>query len=100
MSLAPGAKIVKDPNAVLPYKMDWTAWLGASATIVTSAWSQTDPADGALAIDSESHDDTTATIIASGGTVGQTYKLTNHIVTDETPTREDDRSFYLQVRER
>lgn len=101
MTLIPSMK-PKDPDAVLPYQIDWSEWLGATATIVTSSWSIAG-ADDALELGTGSYDDLIAvdgkstTVWLSAGTLGKWYTVTNHVETDETPPREDDRSFRLLI---
>lgn len=84
----------KDPDAVLEYAVDWSAWLGED-TIESSDW--TDVTTG-ITVDSESFTDTTATVWLSGGTAGTRYTLTNHIVT--VGGRTDDRTIAVTVQER
>lgn len=69
----------KDPNAVLDFKRDWTKFL-AGDTIDTSTW-EIEGFETDLNIDSDSHDDTSATVWLSGGTNRKKYLLTNTIVT-------------------
>ena len=85
-----------DPSAVLDYAVDWTAWLAEGETITESTWSvpdgitQTTPAP--------SHDGAVATIWLTGGIVGQTYAVTNHITTSQG--RQDDRSISVSIHNR
>jgi hypothetical protein len=83
----------KDPNAVLDYQIDWSAWLPAGDTISTSTWT----AEG-LTVDSSTHTATTATVWLSGGAAGESAVVTNRIVT--TAGRQDDRTLYIFVHER
>lgn len=83
---------IKDPDAVLDYKNDWSAWLGDD-TIAASIWTAS---SDDIAIDSSNFDDTTTTPWISGGIVGQSYIITNHIVT--VGGREDDRSFKIKCK--
>jgi len=89
------ADYLADPAAVLDYAVDWTAGLG-SDTITASSWvvgagiTQTTPAP--------SFTTTKATIWLTGGTVGSTYRITNHITT--AGGRQDERSFTVQVIDR
>lgn len=97
-----------DPNAVLDYGVDWRAltngtggtdWLEEGETITASTWTlpdgiTVDPANPALDDATES----TTTIWLTGGTAGQTYRVTNHITT--SAGREDDRSIFLRVIDR
>jgi hypothetical protein len=85
----------KDDDATLDYAIDWGEWLG-SDTISQSTWEAeegitiaTDPAP--------SSDGTRTTVWLSGGTVGESYDVTNHIVT--AAGREDDRTIRIYVRE-
>lgn len=84
---------IKDPDAVLDYGLDWTAWLDGD-TISTSTWTVPE----GITKDSDTKDTTTTTIWLSGGTDGSSYELTNHIVT--AAGREDDRSITITMRER
>lgn len=68
----------KDPDEVLDYQIDWSSRLGDSDTISSSSW-PTIPAG--ITKDSDSKTDTVTTIWLSGGTLDETYELTNRIVT-------------------
>jgi hypothetical protein len=81
---------IKDPNATLDYKVDWSAWLGAD-TISTSSWI----VPSGITQTTASNTATTGTIWLSGGTEGRTYQITHRIVT--TAGRTDDRSFLIKV---
>lgn len=83
---------IKDPEALLDYQVDWAAWLGAD-TIDTSVWS----VPTGLTAETDSKTNTTATIWLSGGTSGQTYRVTNQIET--VGGRTDERSFIVRVEE-
>jgi hypothetical protein len=83
----------KDPNANLDYQIDWSSWLG-SDTISSSAWT----VQSGLTKGSDSKTDTTTTVWLSGGTAGQTYRVTNRVVT--AGGRTDDRSFWVVVEEK
>lgn len=83
----------KDPDAVLDYEVSWASWLAAGETISTSTFA----VPVGITKDSESNTTTAATVWLSGGTVGQSYTVTNHIVTSQG--REDDRSMQIQIRE-
>lgn len=83
----------KDVDAVLDYTVDWSAWLDGD-TISTSTWE----ADDGITIDSDTNTATTATVWLSGGTLGATYRITNHIVT--AAGREDDRTITVKAYQR
>ena len=86
----------KDPDAVLDYVWDWGtqgAWLGTDtidSAVVTVP-------DG-LTLDDTIVTTTTVTAWLSGGTVGESYTVTCHIVT--AGGREDDRSMIFSMEER
>ncbi len=85
-------KANKDPDAVLPYRIDWSAWL-AGAAISTSTW----VVPSGLTKVSDSIVDAITVVTISGGTAGQTFTITNRITTDDGRT--DDRSFELFIKE-
>lgn len=85
----------KDPNAVLDYGWDWSAWLGED-TIADSMWTVPD----GIVSEQEEFTNTTTTIWLSGGTIDTDYTLINHITTSNTPPREDDRTMVIKVREK
>jgi hypothetical protein len=66
----------KDPQEVRDYGIDWSGDIGA-ATIQSSAWAVV---SGTLTLVGNDFDDTTTTVRVSGGTLGQTCELLNHIV--------------------
>ena len=90
----------KDPQAVLDYAQDWTAWLAAAETIstvtvtaaagLTVAPGPTPPAPVAAA--------GVVTYWLTGGTEGQVYAVTVHITTNQGRT--DDRTDLIKVEQR
>lgn len=97
---------IKDPDAVLDYYWDWKAgtnnssvdgdWLAAGETIS----SHTVTVESGLTKDSDQLTNTNTTVQAwfSGGTAGEEYIATCHIITSDG--REDDRSITIIVEER
>lgn len=88
-------KGIKDPNAVLDYPIDFSAWL---ADIVDAYASHTVACTGGLVCDSSSEDAGVITVLLSAGTLGQTATFTVRITT--AAGRIDDRTFYLKIQER
>lgn len=84
----------KDPDANLDFQWDWSDWLEDGETI--SDYDLTVPAG--LTLGTNSNTTTAVTAFLSGGTVDAGYKITCHIET--SAGREDDRSIYINVRER
>lgn len=87
---------VKDPDEVKDYQLLWEDAL-AGDTILTSAWSIL-PDDDTLVVDSDQHDDDTATVWLSAGDPGVTYDLLNRVVT--AGGRSLDQTVQVKVRER
>lgn len=84
----------KDPDAVLDYQVDWSAWLPEFDVIAASTWS----ADPGIVIDNSSFTDEKTTVWLSGGTENALYNVTNHITTADG--REDDQTIQIQIRSR
>lgn len=85
----------KDPDATLEYGRDWSTWLAADGdSIVTSTWI----VPPGLTVVDESNTATVALVWLSGGTAGQSYRITNRITTAQSRT--DDRSIQIVVRDR
>lgn len=87
-----GKPVLKDPDAVLDYTFDWEPWLTpATDTITGVTWV---PDDG-LTVDSSQNTTTTATAFISGGTAGETLRLTCRITT--AGGRTDDRTITFKI---
>jgi hypothetical protein len=84
----------KDPDAVLDYQFDWSAWLDEGDSI--ASYELTIPTG--ITKDSDSATGTAVTLWLSGGTDGEGYKITCHITT--SAAREDDRSIYIRCTSR
>jgi hypothetical protein len=81
----------KDPASRLDYPIDWSDWLEDGDTITVSAW--TVPAG--ITVATSSNTTTTATVWLTGGTLGQTYELVNHITT--AAGREEDQTLLIKM---
>ena len=90
-------KYTKDPDAVLDYSIDWSAWLPTGDTITASTYTVNSDAADAIVVDDTSFNTTTTTVWLSGGVAGQTYTVTNHITT--SAGRQDDRSLTIKIKE-
>ena len=89
--------IQKDLLAKLDYVFDWTEWL---ATVGDTIASHTITVPTGLTLVSSTQNAGVIVAWLSGGTLGQTYKVTCHIVTVSTPAREDERSIYVKIIDR
>lgn len=100
MSRRPGTLVVKDPDSVEPYWVDWTAYLaelGDGVVVAESTWivagndsSLTATADAIVA------GGLLTVAYLTGGTSG-TYVVTNRITTNSAPPVTDDRSYRVLV---
>ena len=86
----------KDPDARLDYTGSWAKWLATAGGDAITASSWTVP-DG-IVEDGVSFTDDTTTIWLKGGTVGEKYRITNHIET--AGGREDDRTILVEIVEK
>lgn len=85
---------IKDPDAVLDYKFDWTQWLALDEIIESSTVL---PSPG-ITVDSSVFTDNTSTVWLSAGTSGTLYSVTNRITTNQG--RIDDRTIKVRVSSR
>ena len=83
----------KTPPEILDYGWDWDRWLSGDA-IQASTWL----VPTGITLVSQTSDATSTTIWLSGGTLGETYTLTNRITTAAGRTAE--RVFDLKIIER
>ena len=82
----------QDPQDKLDRTFDWSQWLTGGETISTSTWSVTPSGPTTSSL---SNTTTTATVWLTGGTAGQVYAVTNHIIT--SAGREADRTLNLAI---
>lgn len=83
----------KDPNAVLDYGFDYSRWLPSGDTITASTWTP----DTGITVNSSSFTSTATTVWLAGGTAGTSYKVVNHITTQQG--RQDDQTLEISVRQ-
>ena len=83
-----------DPQAILDYYIDWTAWL-AGDPVSVSTW---ETPDIAVTLSQEAIVGGLTQVWVAGGLSGTVVPLTNHIVT--VGGREEDRTLYLIVRDK
>lgn len=84
---------IKDPDATLDYLIDWSDWLETD-TISSSSWT----ADSGITVSQSTNTTTTATVILSGGTVKNVYKVVNSITTAAGLT--DNRTLLIKIEEK
>ena len=89
------ADYVKDPDALLDYKIDWSVWLTASGgDFITSANAS---AETGIIIKTSAATSTIHTFFVSGGTVGVEYTITSRIHTNGG--RRNDQSIVIAIEE-
>lgn len=91
----------KDPDSTIDFTVDWTTgpnggWLAEGETIATSAWLLPDD-PGGLAIATDTHTDTVATVWLTGGTLGAWVDVTNRITTNQGRT--EDQTLHFEITE-
>ena len=90
------ADYTKDPNAVLDYSIDWSAWLPSGDTIASVEWSATGVTVSSLPAPSVASG--IATVWILGGTADSDGVVTCQVTT--TAGRVDERSIRIRVRDR
>ena len=88
--------LLKDPDAVLDYRIDWGAdYLAEGELLAASEWSVAPDEAGGITIGGSDFDASTSTAKAAGGVAGHLYNLVNRITT--AAGRIDDRSILIRV---
>jgi len=90
--------LLKDPDAVLDYLIDWGAEYLGEDLLAGSDWSVAPDEAGGVTIAGNDFDATTSTVKAGGGLPGRIYRLINEVVT--ASGRVDSRSIVLRVEKR
>jgi hypothetical protein len=86
---------IKDPDAVLDYTVDWSAWLESGDTIDSS---DVEVAPDGVTVDAVIDTGTAVTAWISGGDAGVDYTVRFRVTT--VGIRTDDRTITLLVRQR
>lgn len=89
-----GFWVIKSPDAVLEYTFNWENWLLPGDSVATSTWS----ADVGITTGTAILNGPMATVWLEGGTAGERYGVTNHIVT--TAGRRDTRTLMVNCEPR
>lgn len=90
--------LLKDPEAVLDYAVDWGAEYLTGDALVSSSWRVTPVEIGGLSVVASRFDPTFANVTAAAGVAGHVYQLTNNVVLASGLT--DSRSIILRVEKR
>ena len=91
--------LLKDPDAVLDYMVDWGAeYLGGTDVLTNSEWFVIPDEPGGVTVVPGAFDGRTAIVKASGGVPGHIYRLVNRV--ELISGRVDSRSITLRVEKR
>lgn len=88
--------IVKDPDAILDYSQDWSAWLEDSDDALASV--VVTPNGTMTVVGSPQIASGVVTARLEGGVAGSTESVTYHIVT--VGGQEDERTLFFKIKER
>ena len=96
------ANAFKTPSEYNDWAIDWSKYLDLGELITSSSWAVSGGPDSALIIPLSTINSagTGSSVWLSGGTpgTGRRYIVTNTILTDNSPARELQASFYCNVR--
>ena len=90
--------LLKDPEAILDYVVDWGAEYLDGDALAASDWSVSPDEPGGAAISGSQFDLLLATVQVAGGIPGKIYRVINRVTT--ASGREDSRSIVLRVEKR
>lgn len=90
--------LLKDPDAVLDYSVDWGAEYLGEDQLVESQWSVSPTEPQGVALAGSAFDQAVAMVKAGGGVPGRIYRLDNRVVM--ASGRIDSRSITLRVERR
>lgn len=89
---------LKDPQAVLDYRVDWGAALGPGAGISASSWEVQPDEAGGVIVAGSGLTGLVATVRLGGGVPGHVYVVGNRIVLPDGSS--DERSLTIRVEDR
>jgi hypothetical protein len=90
--------LLKDPDAILDYSVDWGAEYLGGDLLSTSEWTASPDEPGGIFVVGSSFDAKVSIVNAGGGVPGRLYRLENRVVMDSG--RVDSRSIVLRVEKR
>jgi hypothetical protein len=90
--------LLKDPDAVVDYLIDWGVEYLGEDLLADSVWTVDPDEPNGIAVVGSYFDASTSTANASGGEPGRIYRLVNHVTT--VLGREDSRSIVVRVEKR
>lgn len=89
---------LKDPDAMVDYRVDWAAALAGGATLTASAWTVEPAEPGGVVVSGAAFGVAEATARLGGGIAGHVYRVGNRVTTSDGSV--DERSLVVRVEER
>lgn len=89
---------LKDPDAVLDYRVDWTAAAGAGTSLLVSDWAVAPTEAGGVSVVSAALDGLIANVRLGGGVPGHLYVVGNRVTLADGSV--DERSLTIRVENR
>lgn len=89
---------LKDPQAVLDYRVDWTEASVEGQAILASQWLVEPAHPDGLAVELEGLADRLATVRLAGGVAGMLYRVVNRVIFSDGSV--DERTLALRVENR
>lgn len=89
---------LKDPQAIVDYRVDWTAALGGEVSLTASVWEVRPVEPGGVALVESSLEGSLATARVAGGLPGHSYAVGNTVTLSDGSV--DERSLLLRVEDR
>lgn len=98
-----GATVTQDPNDSLVYRLNWDEENLGEGVVLTGAGTITITADDEASPSLEADQlallegNRSARVRLTGGELGQTYRVSHRIVTNESPAQTKEKSFFVLI---
>ena len=89
---------LKDADAVIDYRVDWSAAVGEGESIASSSWSVRPLEPGGISVESGVLEDKLAVVRLGGGIAGHVYRVGNRVTFSDG--RVEERSLAIRVEQR
>lgn len=89
---------LKDPDAILEYRVDWNDALVLGVSIMASEWRVKPVEEGGIAIVSTSREDGFGKVVLNGGLPGHVYEVGNLVTMSDGTV--DERTVVIRVENR
>ncbi|MFN7173684.1 MAG: hypothetical protein ACK4MT_03115 [Thermaurantiacus tibetensis] len=89
---------LKDPDARLDYRFDWSDWTEGGVALAASEWAVEPAVAGGLVAESPAIEGTATLVWLTGGAPGQVYAVRNRVTFSDGAI--DERSIVVRVENR